>query len=114
MQIHLQHAGATLLQLQVLQIVRGAICKALQRKACQLSRPVHVRQIPGTPVEIRTILLPTGQRVPMQLPGQMPAEVPAAGIILLRGKVIHQHTASQGPPISPAIIAAPLAGAAVH
>lgn len=121
MPIHLQHAGAILLQLQMPQIVPEAICKTLLPKERLLNNPVPVLPIPGTPAEIRTILLPTGQRVQMrlqgQLPTELPAEVPAAGIILLRGKVIHQHTANQGPPISPAIIAAPAAGpagAAVH
>ena len=110
--IHLQHDGATLLQLQVLQIVPEAICKTLQ----PIERMPYNPGLPilGTPAEIQIIQLPTGQRVAVPIPGQVPIELPTAGIILLRGRVIHQHTASQGLPISPAIIAARQPGVAVH
>ena len=110
--IHLQHDGATLLQLQVLQIVPEAICKTLLPLDPVLRNPVL--PIPGTPAEIRTTLLRIGLRVAVPLPGQVPIELPAAGIILLRGRVIRQHTVSLGLPISPAIIAAPQPGVAVH
>ena len=110
--IHLQHDGATLLQLQVQQIVPEAICKTLQPIERMPYNPGL--PIPGTPAEIRIILLPTGQRVAVPLPGQVPIELPAADIIPLRDRVIHQHTASHGLLINPAIIAAPLPGVAAH
>jgi hypothetical protein len=52
--IHLQHDGATLLQLQVLQIVPGAICKTLQPPEPVLLNPVL--PTPGIPAGIRIIL----------------------------------------------------------
>jgi len=109
-----QRAGTVPLRLPVPQTVPGAICKTLPSGKRRLNNPAPARPIPGIPAEIRTILLPTGRRAQVPPPGPVLTEIPAAGTILLRGKVIHQHTASQGPPISPAIIAALPPGAVVH